>query len=89
MPYIFVDNPMSYLGGRETYGYAKTMGRFSPESGLGEAVSLQAYGGNFGRDEGAAWRDFLELEALGAARRAERGRRAPACSGCCATSWAT
>ena len=65
VPYIFVDNPMSYLGGREAYGYAKTMGRFSPESGLGEAVSLQAYGGNFGRDEGAAWRDFLELEALG------------------------
>ena len=36
LPYIFVDNPMSYLGGRETYGYAKTMGRFDPADGVGE-----------------------------------------------------
>ena len=64
VPYIFVDNPMSYLGGREAYGYAKTMGRFSPADGLGETTVVEAFGGDFGRDEGAAWRKFLEVEAI-------------------------
>ena len=39
VPYIFVDNPMSYLGGRETYGYAKTMARFDPDDAVGERVT--------------------------------------------------
>jgi uncharacterized protein with NAD-binding domain and iron-sulfur cluster len=65
VPYIFVDNPMSYLGGRETYGYAKTMGRFEPSEGVGREVKLKTFGGNFGRDEGAAWRPFLEVVAAG------------------------
>ena len=65
VPYIFVDNPMSYLGGRETYGYAKTMARFQPENAVGEHVTMEAFGGNFGRDEGAAWRPFLEVEEVG------------------------
>ena len=65
VPYIFVDNPMSYLGGRETYGYAKTMARFDPDDAVGERVTMNAFGGNFGRDEGAAWRPFLEVEAAG------------------------
>jgi hypothetical protein len=63
VPYVFVDNPMSYLGGRETYGYAKTMGRFDPAGGTGDRVMVQAYGGNFGRNEGADWRDFVEISA--------------------------
>ena len=61
VPYVFVDNPMSYLGGRETYGYAKTMGRFDPPDGLGSHVNLQAFGGDFGRYKGADWCDFLEV----------------------------
>jgi uncharacterized protein with NAD-binding domain and iron-sulfur cluster len=61
VPYVFVDNPMSYLGGRETYGYAKTMGRFDPPSGTGDQVAVQVFGGNFGRDEGADWRPFLDI----------------------------
>jgi hypothetical protein len=65
VPYIFVDNPMSYLGGRETYGYAKTMARFQPEGAVGESVTMNAFGGNFGRDEGAAWRPFLEVAEVG------------------------
>jgi hypothetical protein len=65
-PYVFVDNPMSYLGGRETYGYAKTMGRFEPADGVGERQRLEAFGGDFGRDGGAAWRTFLEISASGA-----------------------
>lgn len=72
VPYVFVDNPMSYLGGRETYGYAKTMGRFDPPSGNGDRIAVQVFGGNFGRNEGADWRDFLEIGA---------GRPRPAAAG--------
>jgi uncharacterized protein with NAD-binding domain and iron-sulfur cluster len=61
VPYIFVDNPMSYLGGREAYGYAKTMGKFTPEDGLGATVRIDAFGGNFGRNEGAGWYPFIEI----------------------------
>ena len=61
VPYVLVDNPMSYLGGREDFGYAKVMARFDPASGLGEQVTIQAFGGNFGRNEGADWRDFVDV----------------------------
>ena len=63
VPYILVDNPMSYLGGREVYGYAKTMGRFSPASGLGQAVTVEAYGGNYGPGSQAAWQPLLEVSS--------------------------
>jgi uncharacterized protein with NAD-binding domain and iron-sulfur cluster len=65
VPYIFVDNPMSYLGGRETYGYAKTMARFDPADALGVRVTMVAFGANFGGEEGAAWRPYLEVEEVG------------------------
>ena len=65
VPYIFVDNPMSYLGGRETYGYAKTMARFDPADAIGDSVRMETFGGNFGRDQGAAWRPFLDVELSG------------------------
>jgi uncharacterized protein with NAD-binding domain and iron-sulfur cluster len=61
VPYVLVDNPMSYLGGRETFGYAKTMGRFDPPGGLGDHVRIEAFGGNFGRNEGADWYPFLDV----------------------------
>ena len=61
LPYIFVDNPMSYLGGRENYGYAKTMAQFDPPTGVGERMKVKTFGGNFGRDEGAAWNPILEI----------------------------
>jgi hypothetical protein len=60
-PYVLVDNPMSYAGGREIYGYAKTMGRFEPAEGIGDRQSVAAFGGDFGRDEGAGWRTLLEM----------------------------
>jgi hypothetical protein len=63
VPYVFVDNPMSYLGGRETFGYAKTMARFDPPGGRGDRIRMQAFGGNFGRNEGADWRDYLDVIA--------------------------
>ena len=71
VPYIFVDNPMSYLGGREAYGYAKTMGSFSPADGLGASVIVQAFGGNFGREQGAGWYPFLEIHERGPAPEAQ------------------
>jgi hypothetical protein len=67
VPYILVDNPMSYLGGRETYGYAKTMGRFTPDNGLGDSIAVEAFGGDFGRGEGAAWRPLFSVSGSGGA----------------------
>jgi hypothetical protein len=63
VPYIFVDNPMSYLGGRDNYGYPKSMGYFTPETGIGPSVKLTTYGGNFDRDSRADWHPFLEVMA--------------------------
>jgi hypothetical protein len=68
VPYVLVDNPMSYLGGREDYGYAKTMARFDPELGMGDHVEVKAFGGDFGKSEGADWRKFLELDSGGQQR---------------------
>jgi uncharacterized protein with NAD-binding domain and iron-sulfur cluster len=64
LPYIWVDNPMSYLGGRENFGYPKTMGRFEPSSGVADRMHLETFGGNFGRDEGADWHPILDIEAV-------------------------
>jgi hypothetical protein len=61
VPYIFVDNPMSYVGGREDYGYPKVMGQFDPPTGLGETVTVNAYGGDFGRGAVAGWTPFMKL----------------------------
>jgi hypothetical protein len=68
VPYVFVDNPMSYLGGREDYGYAKVMARFDPAPGLGDHVTMEVFGGDFGRAEGADWRPLVELISGGARR---------------------
>ncbi len=62
VPYIFVDNPMSYLGGREDYGYPKALGQFEPHSGLGATISLNAYGGDFAASNQAEWRQLLKIE---------------------------
>ncbi len=64
VPYILVDNPMSYLGGREVYGYAKTMGRFTPDSGFGPTVTVEAYGGNFAQGNQAGWHPLLEVACV-------------------------
>lgn len=61
VPYILVDNPMSYLGGREDFGYPKAMGTFQPADGLGDVVQVQGYGGNYGSGNLAAWHPLLYL----------------------------
>ena len=64
---------MSYLGGRETFGYAKTMGRFDPPGGIGRPRDAsRPSAANFGRNEGADWRPFLEVD-----RRRGQADRAP------------
>jgi hypothetical protein len=63
-PYVIVDNPMSYVGGRDVYGYAKSQGRFTPAGGFADKVTVRVYGGAFDPKTQAGWRDFLEVEAL-------------------------
>jgi uncharacterized protein with NAD-binding domain and iron-sulfur cluster len=65
VPYIFVDNPMSYLGGREDYGYPKAMGRFDPSDGVGDPVRIEVYGGDFAPHNQAGWHPLLELSRVG------------------------
>jgi hypothetical protein len=62
VPYIFVDNPMSLLGGREDFGYAKAMGQFEPPAALGATVTLSAFGGDFAPENQAAWHPLIELQ---------------------------
>lgn len=61
IPFIFVDNPMSYAGGREDYGFAKSMGIFTPADAQGPAIGVQTYGGDFGPGARAGWRPILDL----------------------------
>ncbi len=55
VPYILVDNPLSYAGGREDYGYPKAMACFEPAGGSGPKVEVSVFGGNFGRANKAGW----------------------------------
>ncbi len=71
VPYIFVDNPMSYLGGHEAYGYAKTMGRFDPEDALGPLTRIDTFGGRFSTESRASWTRFMEISASAPAEPAE------------------
>jgi hypothetical protein len=66
VPYIFVDNPMSYASGREDYGYPKAMGIFSPGNGLGSPMTLEVFGGNLARNNSAGWTTLLTLERVSA-----------------------
>jgi hypothetical protein len=65
-PYVFVDNPMSLLCGREDFGYAKTMALFAPQGGLGQKVEVSPFGGNFGSGSQAGYHRVIELVAVGA-----------------------
>jgi hypothetical protein len=66
VPYMFVDNPMSLLNGREVYGYQKSLGRFEPPW-TGASARVLAFGGNFANNNSAEWRPVLELYPVGAA----------------------
>jgi hypothetical protein len=77
VPYILVDNPMSYAGGREVYGYAKSLGRFEPANALGDAVTVSAFGGDFESDSVAGWRPFFEISSGERSDGAEPDPRGP------------
>lgn len=61
VPFIFVDNPMSYAGGRETYGYPKSMGQFAFEDGVRGTMSVDTYGGPLGYDNKAGWHRIITV----------------------------
>jgi len=66
VPYILVNNPMSYAGGREIYGYPKTLGIFDPTSAIGDPQTVEAFGGDFSATSEARWRPLFELSRTGA-----------------------
>jgi uncharacterized protein with NAD-binding domain and iron-sulfur cluster len=61
VPFIVVDNPMSYAGGREVYGYPKTLGVFEPPDGLGDPLKVKIFGGDFSTHDQAGWKVLFEL----------------------------
>lgn len=66
VPYILVNNPMSYAGGREVYGYPKSLGRFDPETAIGDPQKVEAFGGDFLPTNAADWHPLFELSRSGA-----------------------
>ncbi len=77
VPYILVNNPMSYAGGREIYGYPKTLGIFDPASGVGDPLTVQAFGGQFSAQSEARWQQLLELRHTGTPPAAGAAATAP------------
>ncbi len=63
-PFVFVDNPVSLIAGRDVYGYNKSQARFEPADGLGERVEVRTFGGDFKAGARVEWRRVLELEQL-------------------------
>ena len=68
VPYMFVDNPMSLLNGREDYGYQKSLARF-PHTPLNPegAASVWAFGGEFGPGQTAECHEVMKVEPLAGA----------------------
>ncbi len=72
VPYILVDNPMSYAGGREDYGYPKTMGIFDPPEGVGDPLTVKAFGGQFEPTSKAGWHELIKITRRGAGKAAAK-----------------
>lgn len=66
-PYVFVDNQLSLLCGREDFGYAKAIANFYPASGSGPNVAVEAFGGDYVPGSKAGWREVLNIVAIGGA----------------------
>jgi len=78
VPFIVVNNPMSYAGGREVYGYPKTLGRFTPAAGMGNPLTVKVFGGDFKPANNAAWHPLFEIEKVkGPARKLPKGSPKP------------
>jgi len=76
IPAMWVDNPISLVGGREIYGIAKQWGNPIVGDGDKPAFSLDVYGGNFGVDATTSVQRLFDLtpgprlKSLGAFRSA-------------------
>jgi hypothetical protein len=64
LPYVFVDNPLSLINGREDYGYQKALAKFHSPPLSGENISVRAYGGRFARTSVAKWVPVLSFEPI-------------------------
>jgi hypothetical protein len=68
VPYLFVDNPMSLLNGREDYGYQKSYGKLRPSPLPGmtlpvaDSVAVEAFGGVFGPLNTADWVKVMRVD---------------------------
>jgi hypothetical protein len=75
-PYMWVDNPMSLVAGRETFGYPKTFGWPTlPAEGGAPRWALDVYGGDFVPGAPRARRRLLQVTPAGA--EAPSGPRKP------------
>ncbi|HEX7611006.1 MAG TPA: acetoacetate decarboxylase family protein [Solirubrobacteraceae bacterium] len=64
-PYVFVDNPMSLLCGREDFGYPKALAQFEPPRWTGAGIQIEVFGGNFGKVARAGWTQILSVTPAG------------------------
>ncbi len=65
VPAMWVDNPVSLLGGRDIYGIAKQWGAPSVTEGERPACSLDVFGGDFGPDAASGMHPLLEFAPRG------------------------
>lgn len=65
-PFVWVDNPNSMTGGRETFGYAKTWGTIAIAGGREPSrFSLDTFGGNLTDEFWGTRKDLITLERKG------------------------
>jgi len=76
VPFIVVNNAMSYAGGREVYGYPKSLGVFDPEAGVGDPLTVKVFGGDFSSDDEAGWKVLFEIARNGATAGSAAGAKA-------------
>jgi hypothetical protein len=61
IPAMWVDNPVSLLGGRDIYGIAKQWGEPAITTGDRPSCSLDVFGGTFGRNESSGLHRLFDL----------------------------
>jgi hypothetical protein len=76
VPFMFVNNPISLLNGREDYGYPKSFGYFHPECWDRSApLTMKAFGGQLGKTNVAKWSELVSLTPT--SPKSGAGREAP------------
>lgn len=63
VPYMWVDNPLLLVVGREIYGFNKNWGEISlPAAGASQQFSLQAFGGDYTGNAPAGWNLLMNVK---------------------------